>query len=211
MKYFFVDLAVIVAVVVAARRLLSGEDGGMAPECGDADAENNANRTRSLSSLLDDASPASDVLRKVPPSAAPSNDQAAVEGENERHLRVGGIVELYGDSSYFASPAIITDVSSPTTFSIQNAVTDAQVAQVGKEYIHPYVPYAEGTRAACNVGVSEVYMAPCVVGSHVVRERSGVVIYEVSYLNEDDELTSEMLPFSRVQRRRRTSGSMMAA
>ena len=45
------------------------------------------------------------------------------------------------------------------------------------------------------------------VNSHTVREYSGVVVYDVSYLNvenEEEELVNEKnLPFSRVQRRRR--------
>ena len=52
-----------------------------------------------------------------------------------------------------------------------------------------------------------VELHPCVVNSHTVREYSGVVVYDVSYLNvenEEEELVNEKnLPFSRVQRRRR--------
>ena len=45
-------------------------------------------------------------------------------------------------------------------------------------------------------------MVPCAIISHSVREGTTVIIYNVSYLNDKDDLVNDNLPFSRVQRRR---------
>lgn len=42
-------------------------------------------------------------------------------------------------------------------------------------------------------------MTPCVVNTSYVREHSGLILYEVSYLDDNDSLVRETLPFSRVQ------------
>ena len=122
--------------------------------------------------------------------------------------KVGSIVELYKEESYFATPAIVTSSSSSSsienTVVVQNTITNTY-STISTSYIHAYTTYDNGTRASCNVSApnsNEAYMKPCVVNSHTLRPNSGLVLYEVSYLNEEDELVKEMLPFSRVQRRR---------
>ena len=146
-------------------------------------------------------------------------------------LDVGSIVELYEDASYFAIPAIITDEimtsssssSSASTsppspreddntnedeptpkkiYSLTNVITNIPISSIPSNYIHPYQPYEDGTMASCNIAaLRKVQMKPCAIVSHSTRE-SGLVTYQVSYLNKDNVLIHETLPFSRVQRRR---------
>ena len=128
-------------------------------------------------------------------------------------FKIGTIVELYRDESYFATPAIITSTSSnddngnSVTITMQNTITGSSYSTIETSHnIHTYKQYTDGTRASCNVSPpdsNEVYMTPCVVNTSYVREHSGLILYEVSYLNvDDDSLVRETLPFSRVQRRR---------
>ena len=147
-------------------------------------------------------------------------------------LDVGSIVELYEDASYFAIPAIITDEimtsssssSSASTsppspreddntnedeptpkkiYSLTNVITNIPISSIPSNYIHPYQPYDDGTMASCNIAaLRKVQIKPCAIVSHSIRENSGLVTYQVSYLNKDNVLIHETLPFSRVQRRR---------
>ena len=124
-------------------------------------------------------------------------------------FKIGTIVELYRDESYFATPAIITSTTSnddnSNSLTLQNTITGSSYSTIETSYIHTYNQYTDGTRASCNVSPpnsNEVYMTPCVVNTSYVREHSGLILYEVSYLNEEDSLVRETLPFSRVQRRR---------
>ena len=56
------------------------------------------------------------------------------------------------------------------------------------ELIHPYQVYEDGTRASCNMGaLRKIYMTPCVIVSHSIR-KIGVVSYQVSYLNDEEEI-----------------------
>ena len=117
-------------------------------------------------------------------------------------IKPGSIVELYSDTSYFAIPAIVLEGSSSSNneYVIENTITHDTLPSVSSKLIHPYQIYADGTRASCNIGIEDtVYMTPCAVRSHVVREKSGLAMYEVSYL-ENDKLVEEYMPFSRVQR-----------
>jgi len=137
------------------------------------------------------------------PLSAPTLDTL---DDNSDPLRIGSIVELYADTSYFATPAIITgqDISSSSIeYSIENVFSNERINNVDQQYVHPYQPYADGTRASCSVGsLRKNRMTPCAVVSHSVREKSGVVIYEVSFVSNDgtDSLVTELLPFSRVRR-----------
>lgn len=144
----------------------------------------------------------------------------------------GSIVELYEPDSYFAVPAIIIDeiiTSSSSSnsnstapnnnkvYTIQNAITNNQISDIPSEYIHPYTPYKDGTIASCNISKlrNVKSMKPCSIISHSIHDNkehklkrssrsNGLVIYQVSYLNENEneELIYDNLPFSRVQRRR---------
>jgi len=125
-----------------------------------------------------------------------------------QQFKIGTIVELYRDESYFATPAIITSTSSNddgNSLTLQNTITGSSYSTIETSYIHTYNQYTDGTRASCNISPpnsNEVYMTPCVVNTSYVREHSGLILYEVSYLDEEDSLVRETLPFSRVQRRR---------
>ena len=142
----------------------------------------------------------------------------------------GSIVELYEPDSYFAVPAIIIDeiitssssssnstASNNKVYTIQNAITNNQITDIPSEYIHPYTPYKDGTIASCNISKlrNVKSMKPCAIISHSIHDNkehklkrssrsNGLVIYQVSYLNENEkeELIYDNLPFSRVQRRR---------
>ena len=127
-------------------------------------------------------------------------------------FKIGTIVELYRDESYFATPAIITSTTSnddnSNSLTLQNTITGSSYSTIEtspSHNIHTYTQYTDGTRASCNISPpnsNEVYMTPCVVNTSYVRENSGLILYEVSYLDDNDSLVRERLPFSRVQRRR---------
>jgi len=161
------------------------------------------------------------------PSAAPSNNIVA----SGPPLTKGTIVELYADGrSYFATPAIVeghqVEESSSSTgnqyhYSLLNAFTNEELPRVDPEFVHPYQAYEDDTRASCNLGREAVgdndddaFMTPCVIVTHSIR-KSGLVLYEVSYLTSDDDddddvLVNDYLPFSRVRRiHDRTNGSMI--
>ena len=135
---------------------------------------------------------------------------------NNNNDNIGNIVELYETDSYFAIPAIITDeffsISTnnnkpppPSTklYSLQNAITSTQLSNINSQNVHPYQPYEEGTICSCNIStLRKIKMIPCAIISHSIRPSSKLVVYQISYLNENDVLVYDNLPFSRVQRRR---------
>lgn len=175
--------------------------------------------------LLDNAAGASSALlaQEWDGDAANSTDEIKLAGQHEQqnrfnitstavplknedlgHFKIGGIVELYTDESYFATPAIVmgyTEEKSSTQYSLLNTITNNRLPRVESEFIHPYRVYEDETRASCNVGaLRKPSMTPCVIVSHSTR-KSGVAIYQVSYLNkEQNTLVDDNLPFSRVQR-----------
>ena len=119
------------------------------------------------------------------------------------HLKIGSIVELYTDESYFATPAIITGYEEEKSYAhyiLQNTTSNARIPRVDPEFIHPYQVYEDGTRASCNVGpLRKTFMTPCAIVSHSIR-KSGIATYQVSYLNEEEILVHDYLPFSKVRR-----------
>ena len=116
------------------------------------------------------------------------------------------MVELYGDESYFATPAIIVGYNKETPYTkynLHNFITNQHHSGVNPEFIHPYQVYEDGTEASCNVGtlrknLRKIYMTPCKIDSHFIKG-SGFISYQVSYLNDDVQV-QEYLPFARVQR-----------
>ena len=180
--------------------------------------EDNENST--ISNLLHSQS-----LTPVPPSS--QQQEELHEDEDLDTIKPGSIVELYSDSSYFATPALVLEHSSSSSqqYAVENTITHKVVPTISSKYIHPYQPYPDGTRASCNIfsneeltqvvnGIQEdqeeVYMTPCVILSHTIRSHSKVVLYQVSYLDGREELVEEIVPFSRVQRiHGRRNGSML--
>jgi len=159
-------------------------------------------------------------------SAAPSNSI----GASDSPLAKGIIVELYADGkSYFATPAIVagyqveegsSSIGSQYYYSLLNAFTNEELPRVDPEFVHPYQAYEDGTRASCNLGRKassevgdDVLMTPCLIVTHTTK-KSGIVLYQVSYLTSDDDtddaLVHDYLPFSRVRRiHDRTNGSVI--
>jgi len=133
---------------------------------------------------------------------------------NNNDDNIGNIVELYETDSYFATPAIITDEFFSTNnnnepppptklYSLQNAITSTQLSNINSQNVHPYQPYEKGTICSCNIStLRKIKMIPCAIISHTIRPSSKLVVYQISYLNENDSLVYDNLPFSRVQRRR---------
>jgi len=127
---------------------------------------------------------------------------------SEDYFKPGSIVELHTDTSYFATPAVITgqqhdDSSSSEPYQLLDVFHNTALTKINKHYIHPYQIYNDQTRASCSVGVDRgTRMTPCVVESHrMSSDNGGVVVYQVSYLNEEeDDLIRVELPFSRVRR-----------
>lgn len=122
-------------------------------------------------------------------------------------VRSIGIVELYSDESYFATPAIITALpsSSQGKYTVMNLYEENTI-QVNPQDVHRYQVYEDETRAACLVNDkgglrSAARETTCVIHSHTTRP-SGMVVYDVSFMNEaKDDLQSRTLPFARVRRK----------
>ena len=204
MKYFLFDVAIMMSLVVAARNLLGDADGAsstlMAQEQECDDAANSTNRTKLP--RQQERQHQYEITSDIP-----SNN------DDTNHLKIGSIVELYTDESYFSAPAIITgfqEEKSSAHYVLQNIFTDTRIPRVDPEFVHPYQVYEDGTRASCNVGaLRKIYMTPCVIVSHSIRE-SGIVLYQVSYLNKGETLVDDYLPFSRIQRiHGRRNGSLV--
>ena len=192
MKYFLLDVAIITSLVIADRHLLRDADGAssalMAHECDDV--TNSTNRTKLPEQQ--ERQHQYDVTSTI----SSNNDDT-------NHLKVGSIVELYTNRSDFAAPAIIKgfqEEKSPAHYILQNTITNTRIPRVDPEFVHPYQVYEDGTRASCNVGaLRTTVMTPCAIVSHSIR-KSGIAIYQVSYLNEKEILVHDYLPFSKVQR-----------
>ena len=101
------------------------------------------------------------------------------------------------------SHASISGSSEIPLASYSPLLRSSQSAQSLQQAAHTITPLTIGTRAHCNISPpnsDEINVHPCVVADVNIRESSGLILYEVSYLN-NDELVSETLPFTRVQRR----------
>eukprot|EP00571_Detonula_confervacea_P009846 CAMPEP_0172299216 /NCGR_PEP_ID=MMETSP1058-20130122/1571_1 /TAXON_ID=83371 /ORGANISM="Detonula confervacea, Strain CCMP 353" /LENGTH=433 /DNA_ID=CAMNT_0013008577 /DNA_START=82 /DNA_END=1383 /DNA_ORIENTATION=- len=230
MKYLLCDLAVLTSFLLVARKLLCvGSSSLLAPECHPAHAY--ANQTfmsveqqpqqQAVLEFVSDAARQDDhgvlEIRQVVNASSSSEDEreppraSSLEppSKEDSTFPLGSMVELYADSSHFSIPAIITGYNmeeSSTNYNLKNAVTHARISRVAREFIHPYQVHEDGTKAACNVGaLRKIYFATCQIVSHSIT-KSGFVSYEVSYLDENDEMSHpENLPFSRVQRDRRNN------
>ena len=194
MKYFLLDVAIIMSLVIAAKHLLRYADGAssvlMAQEQECDDAANSTNRTKLP--RQQERQHQYEITSDIP-----SNN------DDTNHLKIGSIVELYTDESYFSAPAIITgfqEEKSSAYYILQNIFTDTRIPRVDPEFVHPYQVYEDGTRASCNVGaLRTIVMTPCAIVSHSIR-KSGSALYQVSYLDKEEILVHDYLPFSRVQR-----------
>mmetsp|Transcript_1097 Transcript_1097/g.2367 ORF Transcript_1097/g.2367 Transcript_1097/m.2367 type:complete len:234 (-) Transcript_1097:527-1228(-) len=134
-----------------------------------------------------------------------SMDNEDYDSSDELQQSGGSLVELYGEGSYFATPAIITGRYKKTPsmkYNLKHATTNAVPTSVNPEFIHPYQVYEDGKEASCNMGAFRDGMystTPCTIDSHSVRG-GGFIFYNVSYLNEENELVQKRLHFSKVQR-----------
>lgn len=134
-----------------------------------------------------------------------SMDNDDYDSSDELQQSGGSLVELYGEGSYFATPAIITGHYKKTPsmkYNLKHATTNAVPTSVNPEFIHPYQVHKDGTEASCNMGISRdgrYDTTPCTIDSHSVRG-SGFIFYHVSYLNEENELMRKRMHFSKVQR-----------
>jgi len=210
MKYFLFDLAVITAIAGIAGQCFAPS--WMRQECpasgniiGLSLSSNSCWQEKQLNSI-----PAADNNHRNSYASKdynksrktiPQDESNIGNSDDSKHLRVGGLVELYGESSYFAAPAIIRG-GTKEKYNLVNFITNSLPTGVASEFIHPYKIYDKGTFATCNVGVSkEIHLTPCTVVSHLIQ-KSGSVYYEVSYSNKHGELFPKHLPFSKIQRYR---------
>ena len=195
--YFLFDLAVMIFLVIAAKLLLRDSESSspMIQECDAA-----ANKHQQC-----------DIIHTNNTSSSVDKQDASNDDNDSSHLQVGGIVEMYGGKSYFAFPATITgykEEKSSVKYNLLNAINHAHPSGVAPEFIHPYQVYEDGTQASCNVGaMRKIIMTPCTIVSHSV-EKSGFILYQVSYLDEGNELFPEHLPFSRIKRYLRRSNGV---
>ena len=121
-------------------------------------------------------------------------------------VQVQDLVELYGDNSAFAAPALVLSMkrdvlSENFRYDVQDLITKRRYTGVAPDFIHKYQVYDEGTDAVCNIGVfGKVDMIPCEVISHV-KKLNGFVEYKIWYLNDEEEVVKKQLSFDRVERR----------
>ena len=242
MKYHLLNLAAIASIVIAGgtamQHLLPGQSSSpLEPtttmshqEQQDEDCTNN-NTTSSSSSSNNDspvAAPSRNLRQDCENDAADAAAATAPSRPQQQQqeplpfIKRGSIVELYSDTSYFAIPAIVLETSSSSnneeddeeyTITVENTITH-ETLPISSQFIHPYTPYPDNSRASCNIAMDNdtIYMTPCAIISHMVRENSGLVLYEVSYLDNEENLVEEYMPFMRVQRvHGRRNGSMLRA
>ena len=228
-SYILTDLAVAIALAFAAMHLLrnsarstltvaSSTDSCNATAIKNKDAAMATAVPRETRQQYDSPSALLPSRVNESPSLLPLDNANDHHSSSSSHFKIGSIVELYSSQSYFAIPAIILqDKASSGYYSLHNTITNASLANIESQFIHEYKIYDDGTRASCNIGSSSgddgggllqstVYMTPCAILSHSIRRKSGIVLYEVAYLNEEEELVNDTLPFSRVQRRRGNNG-----
>ena len=237
MKFLLLDMAVLASFIAVVQVLGDGGSSLLAPECHSAHA-GYANRTcvsrgqellhqeqrrplePSDAIVQDDNHATSGIRRRVfdTPSASPSSSDAPSRGEEEEddksHLKPGDIIELYAGQTYFAVPAVITgyqrDEESSTKYNLQSTITGVRSSGVASQFIHPYQVYEDGTEASCNVSATrKLWLVPCRIESHSIKNGSDLVFYRVSYLVDEDEMPRpEFIPFSRVQRVHRAAKKM---
>ena len=196
--YFLFDLAVMIFLVIAVKLLLrDGERSSPITQEDDAAADKHQQ-----CDMIHIANTTSSSVDK-PETQRTTHQDTSNDDVDSSHLQVGGIVELYGRKSNFATPARITGYKkekSSVKYNLVNDFTDTHTSGVAPEFIHPYQDYEEGTQAYCNVGaLHEIYMTHCTIVSHSIK-KSGIISYQVSYLNEENELIPQHLPFSRILR-----------
>jgi len=123
--------------------------------------------------------------------------------------RLSGVVELYGDTSMFAEPAIVTgyheNEESPTDFNynLQHTSTNKHLAKVDPKFVHPYQIYEAGTTALCSIGGfrDKMNIVPCTVHSHSLKD-IGFVTYQVSYYREEEKSPiMSTISFAEIKRR----------
>lgn len=159
---------------------------------------------------LREQQPTSPWTESLPPADERACDEPAMRLRGRtggpRPLEKGSLVEVFAEGSrhHAAVPAIVTGHCTGTGssqeehfYGVENVYAREHLPRVDAALVRPYEVYEDGTRAACNVEARET---PCAVMGHTKRE-SGLVLYEVVYLDGEDEPAQEVLPFSRVRRR----------
>jgi len=137
-------------------------------------------------------------------SSDPSTDDVDVSD----HVQVRGVVEFDHDASNrfgYAAPLVITDRTKDGILSLHHTVFARLYSRVIPAYTRPYHVYGSQTKAGCLVGKADLQLCdksliPCTVLSHST-EKSGTVLYQVSYLNKQDgTLVRDQLSFTKVHR-----------
>ena len=141
-------------------------------------------------------------IRREAVAALSPYEESQEKEEPHKPLQAGDFVEIFGDHSTFAIPALVDEVfGGGETFALIYGSNNQRIPKVDKEFVHPYRAYEEGTEANCNVGsMRSIVMTPCKVASSTVKESSNFIVYEVLYLNEQHEMIKVFMPFTRVQR-----------
>lgn len=161
--------------------------------------------------------PTSPWTESLPSADDRECDEAAVQLRGApRLLEKGSLVELCADGSDHATPAIVTghctgsgESQGDRFYGIEDVYAKEHLPRVDAQFVRPYEVYEDGTRATCNVGEFVRFEKPCGVVGHTKRP-SGVALYEVLYLDGDDETVREILPFSRVRRRGGVPGTSLS-
>eukprot|EP00584_Thalassiosira_punctigera_P004566 CAMPEP_0172540858 /NCGR_PEP_ID=MMETSP1067-20121228/11777_1 /TAXON_ID=265564 ORGANISM="Thalassiosira punctigera, Strain Tpunct2005C2" /NCGR_SAMPLE_ID=MMETSP1067 /ASSEMBLY_ACC=CAM_ASM_000444 /LENGTH=225 /DNA_ID=CAMNT_0013326779 /DNA_START=36 /DNA_END=713 /DNA_ORIENTATION=- len=221
--FLLLDLVVVISITVTASPFLR-DWLGSSSNTQEFDASANSNDTiqpgltprlqhhRDVDHVVNETTSVAD---KPKPQRTPHQDKS-IDINDSSHLRVGNMVELYGEQSQFAVPVIIREIIhkkeiSSFEYSLHNVITNRDPSGVAPEFLHPYQVYEDGTEAFCNVGaMRELYLTPCTVVSHSIN-KGGFISYRVSYSKEGKGLYPEQLPFSRVQRLRKTSAECQQA
>ena len=141
-------------------------------------------------------------IRREAVAASSPYEEPQQQEESDKPLKVGDFVELFGDHSTFAVPALVEEVlDDGESFALIYGINDKRVPEVGREFVHRYKTYEVGTEANCNIGsMRSIVMTPCKIHSSTVKESSNFIVYEVSYLNEKREMIKVFMPFTHVQR-----------
>jgi len=165
----------------------------------------NNEKTRKLYSKRHEAASSSTRSEKEPAPIRHAVDAAVGFGMQPlKHvlpISKGDVVEIYGDESFFATPATVDEVLDNGRYSLIDGLSNEKMSNVGPQYIHKYTPYVQGTSCFCNVSNmrAKIIVTPCQILEHNLS-RKEKIYYKVTYLNNEQNQVEVWLPYAKVQK-----------
>jgi len=120
-------------------------------------------------------------------------------------LELSGVLERVDDQIQYAYPLLVSAYGKNNTATLLHPFTfdEGMLRGANLKHFQPYRVYEDGTLGLCKLGKLDidgnVDQAPCTVDSHSLSD-NGVLLYEVSYYGDEEELVSDTLPFTKIWR-----------